>query len=347
MTAKAPGPFCCVETLCAKVFGARTLKRYPVATPSELVKGTRWAHDWFSRGFAAERIAGSPPTDVCDPIASGDYVLDLFDLYARMWDLAEPEAGGTRLYRPRPGSREALKWLIEDLSGTPTDPERTMPDNNRIRRAVHLRLQERGWADRINQVAFRLLRDIDARAGDGVVLGPATDASTDDGEAIVDVTIDELPSEGGVLRLGGLDWSEWRPFESAVKEAATEPGVYVARSGSEIVYVGMAGLRRGAGLRGRLQTYARGRGAVSGLGEAALDRALADPVWLADRLELLGTQGASRAKDWAAAAIAHANLHLCWTVAPDEATAKSWETDVMLELEDAALWNRARPKPLD
>jgi len=57
-------------------------------TPSELVKGTRWARQWFNRGTAAERIAGIPAEDVCDPIRSGQYVLDLFDLYNRMWDIA-------------------------------------------------------------------------------------------------------------------------------------------------------------------------------------------------------------------------------------------------------------------
>lgn len=46
----------------------------------------------------------------------------------------------------------------------------------------------------------------------------------------------------------------------------------------EIVYVGMAGERAASGtpqgLHGRLTAYQRGRGAVSGFGEAALDRAL-------------------------------------------------------------------------
>jgi hypothetical protein len=55
------------------------------------------------------------------------------------------------------------------------------------------------------------------------------------------------------------------------------PGVYLARQGDhdDLVYVGMAGERRGQGIKGRLIVYSRGKAAVSGLGEAALDRALA------------------------------------------------------------------------
>lgn len=340
-------------------------------TPSELVKGTELAQQWFSRGAAAERIAGMPAEDVCDPIRSGKYALDLFDLYDRMWDIGQDQGDGTRLFRPRPGSREALKWLIEDLAGTPTDPEKTMPDNNSIRRAVHARIQQRGWAERINQVSFRLLRDPDVdkpgtashneavtrHLGSGELAEQETavtlpvdelhqvDVEPDeDGEAIVDVIADDVISEDGALRLCGIGWSSWSPLEFAAREATTSPGVYIARSGADIVYVGMAGERRGMGVRGRLQIYARGRGAVSGLGEAALDRALADPVWLGDRLARLQAEGPERAKQWAADAMRHADLHLCWTSAPDSETARAWETDVLQELEDVALWNRARPR---
>lgn len=185
--------------------------------------------------------------------------------------------------------------------------------NNNIRRAVHARLWERGWADRINQVSFRLLRDPSVQvlpeessleelsrthsAGQPQDLAWNTDLSTqppegdellsEDGEPIVDVTTSEITGENGAPRLGGLRWSDWHPLDVAAPEATTDPGVYIARSGSEVVYVGMAGERRGLGVRGRLQIYARGRGAVSGLGEAALDRALADPAWLSDRLHRL------------------------------------------------------------
>ncbi len=344
-------------------------EEWATKTPSELVKGTQWSRQWFSRGVSAERIAAIRAEDVCDPIRSGEYVLDLFDLYHRMWEIGQDERDGTRLFRPRPGTREALKWLIEDLSGTPADPVKTMPDNNNIRRAVHARLQERGWADRINQVSFRLLRDPAVQvlpeepsleelsrthsAGQPQDLAWNTDLSTqppesdellsEDGELIVDVTTSEITGANGAPRLGGLRWSDWHPLDVAAREATTDPGVYIARSGSQVVYVGMAGERRGMGVRGRLQIYARGRGAVSGLGEAALDRALADQAWLSDRLHRLHPEGPSRAKQWAADAMEHAHLHICWTSAPTAEAARETETAVLLELEDVALWNRARP----
>jgi hypothetical protein len=72
------------------------------------------------------------------------------------------------------------------------------------------------------------------------------------------------------------DWSPWLPFEAAVQQAPLLPGVYMARTPgatNEVVYVGMAGERRGRGIRGRLTVYQRGRAAVSGLGEAVMDRA--------------------------------------------------------------------------
>jgi hypothetical protein len=86
---------------------------------------------------------------------------------------------------------------------------------------------------------------------------------------------------------GLADWSPWEPFHIAASKAPLVPGVYMAREGADgqVAYVGMAGERRGRGIRGRLTVYQRGRAAVSGLGEAAMDRALVDPSWLRDRLE--------------------------------------------------------------
>ncbi|GHE88613.1 hypothetical protein GCM10017786_20770 [Amycolatopsis deserti] len=63
--------------------------------------------------------------------------------------------------------------------------------------------------------------------------------------------------------------------------------MYLARSHGTIVYAGMAGERSGRGIRGRLAVYASGKGAVSGLGEAAFNRALANPVWACARLAAL------------------------------------------------------------
>jgi hypothetical protein len=49
-------------------------------------------------------------------------------------------------------------------------------------------------------------------------------------------------------------WSPWLPFEETAISAPRLPGAYLARKGSDggLVYVGMAGERRGQGLRGRL-----------------------------------------------------------------------------------------------
>src|SRR4051812_48519295 len=82
-------------------------------------------------------------------------------------------------------------------------------------------------------------------------------------------------------------WSGWVPMTEAVAAAALTPGVYMAREGpaGPVVYVGMAGERRGKGIRGRLGVYNSGKGMVSGLGEAAMDRALADPACLRARLD--------------------------------------------------------------
>jgi hypothetical protein len=101
-------------------------------------------------------------------------------------------------------------------------------------------------------------------------------------------------------------WSEWVPFATALAVAPRQPGVYMAREGSSggAVYIGMAGERRGQGIRGRLAIYASGKGLASGLGEAVLDRALADPEWLRSRLNELETSGPRRAKHWGIEAFA-------------------------------------------
>ena len=69
-------------------------------------------------------------------------------------------------------------------------------------------------------------------------------------------------------------WSPWVPFAEALHAAPRLPGVYLAREGSAgpLVYVGMAGERRGEGIRGRLAIYTSGKGATTGLGEAAFER---------------------------------------------------------------------------
>lgn len=140
------------------------------------------------------------------------------------------------------------------------------------------------------------------------------------------------------------DWSAWLPLGEAVRSATQSPGVYMARTGETgpLVYVGMAGERRGRGVRGRLETYQRGKGAVSGLGEACLDRALADPDWVGERLAELKDGTPLRAKGWARLAVQRADLHLRWAETEDGDAARSLERTVLAQLEGAVIWNRAR-----
>jgi hypothetical protein len=137
-------------------------------------------------------------------------------------------------------------------------------------------------------------------------------------------------------------WSEWMPFAEAALNAPRQPGVYLARTASAVVYVGMAAERRGQGVRGRLTVYRRGRAAVSGLGEAAMDRALADPDWLRQRLAQVEAGAPARTRDWASAAIERAALQVRWATVPTGAEAKSLERAVLDAYADVALWNRAR-----
>jgi hypothetical protein len=139
-------------------------------------------------------------------------------------------------------------------------------------------------------------------------------------------------------------WSPWAPIAVATPAAPLTPGVYMARQGAAgpTVYIGLAGERRGMGLRGRLTVYTRGRGMVSGLGEAALDRALADPAWLRERLTEVEADAPRRAKDWGAAAVAHADLHVRWAQVADRAAAVVLERQVLTALHELPLWNRLR-----
>jgi hypothetical protein len=140
------------------------------------------------------------------------------------------------------------------------------------------------------------------------------------------------------------EWSAWVPLAAARATAPTLPGVYLAREGADgpIVYVGMAGERRGEGIRGRLTVRSTGKGMVSGLGEAAMDRALADPAWLRERLVEVEQGRPLRATAWARAALARADLHVRWTVTPDRPSALALERAVLDTLDDLELWNRAR-----
>lgn len=90
-------------------------------------------------------------------LRSNSYELDFDALYDRMWQIAlDDQEDGTRLYRPSPGS--TLKWLIAEMAGTPAEHGRTTADNNAIRQQVHRILDQGGWAERLTDTSFRLLK---------------------------------------------------------------------------------------------------------------------------------------------------------------------------------------------
>jgi hypothetical protein len=129
-------------------------------------------------------------------------------------------------------------------------------------------------------------------------------------------------------------WSPWHPLVAAVTLAPLQPGVYLARQGfaGPVVYVGMAGERRGQGIRGRLKIYSSGKGLASGLGEAVFDRALADADWLRERLTEVEAETPRRAKDWGKAALAWADVQVCWTTTTGRVSALLLETAVLRAL---------------
>ena len=130
-------------------------------------------------------------------------------------------------------------------------------------------------------------------------------------------------------------------LSDASTSAPLTPGVYMARQRTTgvTVYVGMAGERRGRGLRGRLNAYLTGKALVSGLGEAALDRALADPLWLQARIDEVANGSPQRAKYWGALAVEHADLQFRWRTTADPVTARLLEVDVVAT-HRPTLWNK-------
>lgn len=139
---------------------------------------------------------------------------------------------------------------------------------------------------------------------------------------------------------GFAAWSPWVPFADSVDAAPRTPGVYLARRrNGQLVYVGMAGERRGMGIRGRLHVYATGKAAVSGLGEAAFNRALADPEFVRARLAELDACHPAPAQAWARAALNHADLEVCWASTPDRRSALDLEQQVATRARGRGLWN--------
>ncbi len=162
------------------------------------------------------------------------------------------------------------------------------------------------------------------------------------GERVHDDALAEAYAEVAEL----ADWSEWLSFATGLAEAPRLPGVYLFREpASQVIrYAGMAGERAGSGrpqgLYGRLSVYRSGKGAVSGFGEAALDRALADPEWVEQQLHRLRGEGPRRAKLWAADAIARIAPEVSWASCYERADAQLLEERVVLLLRPFGLWNR-------
>lgn len=137
-----------------------------------------------------------------------------------------------------------------------------------------------------------------------------------------------------------LPWSDWVPFAAALATAPKLPGVYVARERrtSQVIYVGMAGERKGQGIKDRLAAYTSGKGLVSGLGEAAFDRAIADETWLRERLAEVVDGHPRSAKAWGRLAIERADLEVCWSTTTDRKSAVVLEAPVVTALR-SSLWN--------
>ena len=166
----------------------------------------------------------------------------------------------------------------------------------------------------------------------------ATVTDTEDTRAVPGTLAMELL--GSVAALAA--WSTWNPFDVLPAAAPRLPGVYLAATTAGLVYVGMTGDRRGAGLRGRMTAYCTGKAAVSGLGRAVLDRALNEERFLTKRLVALTAGERLDAKGWAAVAMQEAGLWLCWATTADRATALALEKRVLTALHEQPLWNLRR-----
>jgi len=136
-------------------------------------------------------------------------------------------------------------------------------------------------------------------------------------------------------------WSDWASFATAAPVAPLTPGVYQIRTrDGVIVYVGMAGERKGQGIRGRLSIYRRGKGAVSGFGEAALDRALAGATFVEEHLDAVRAGQPTRASVWAQDAIRLLDVEIRWAECATQANALALESAAIEILKTHLIWNR-------
>ena len=140
------------------------------------------------------------------------------------------------------------------------------------------------------------------------------------------------------------EWSAWAPLTDVLVRAPRLPGVYLLREHDthHVRYVGVAGERGGGGrppgLYGRLSVHLSGKGPVSGFSEAALDRALADPAWVARRLEDLTAVAPRRVRDWAREAVLRLAPEVTWATFEEAADARHLEARAEGLLRPYALW---------
>jgi len=161
-------------------------------------------------------------------------------------------------------------------------------------------------------------------------------------DELVESPIAKSDRDDAYAAVGALAaWSDWAPFASAAPTAPLTPGVYQLRTpDGVIVYIGMAGERRGQGLRGRLSIYRRGKGAVSGFGEAALDRALADASFVEEHLVAVRAGNPARTAAWAQDAIERLNVEIRWAESANMADALVLERAAVALLVSHSIWNR-------
>jgi Domain of unknown function (DUF4268) len=258
--------------------------------------------------------------------------------FAVDWGTRGTGQSPTRIYRQRArgvGTRtdwpEAFDWILDTATGSRPQAG-SQAEDSATPHAEHMRLTAAQNATASQPLDRRRL--------------PKHQRSPERDTREAEVLVADAKALEAVEFLSS--WSRWVSLAEAIKTAPREPGVYLARRGADgpHIYVGMAGERAGSGraqgIRGRLAVYASGKGLVSGLGEAAFDRALADPDWLAKRKIELERGLAPRAKDWDRQAVLRADIHVRWAICTDREAARTLEEQCLRVLRGFDLWNRQR-----
>lgn len=83
---------------------------------------------------------------------------------------------------------------------------------------------------------------------------------------------------------------------------------------------------------------------MSGLGEAVLDRALADPEWLTASSSSSVHKVPHGRRSGLASAFDREQLDVTWSPTATAKAAEELERQILIELGDAVLWNRACPR---